>query len=206
MTAPDNQAQAQLEAIARAKDELRAVDLPARLRDLGLAGPDPSGRAPVRLFGRDLALDLASLELLPLAGREPASRTETILLLHYLRCPLPLGPEAETGEPIAFRELPGGQFYLGPFRKRTVEPLARRIGGDLDRLRAGLARFDCQAQPFGDFSARVHCFGRVAVTLVYSLPDEEFPALAEALFSPSVRTVFNAEDAAALAGVVCWAV
>jgi hypothetical protein len=51
----------------------------------------------------------------------------------------------------------------------------------------------------GDFGARIHAIGKVYVTLVYHLGDEEFPASADLLFDASIKRVYPTEDAAVLA-------
>jgi hypothetical protein len=104
---------------------------------------------------------------------------------------------------ISFRELPGGQFFWEPFLSRSVRPLLKRIGNNLELLKRNLHSFDWEPASLGDFAARVHALGKVYLTLVYRVGDEEFPPSAELLFDACTKRVYNAEDATVLAGRIC---
>jgi hypothetical protein len=131
-----------------------------------------------------------------------AHLVDQVLLAHYLLHDRPVRP---TGRWITFRQFPGGQFYWGPFQRRSAEPLAREIGGDVDGLRQRLDRFDWRVENVGDLAARIRVVGPVEVLLVPRAGDEEFDASVDVLFDESLRAIFCAEDAAALAGRVCMA-
>jgi hypothetical protein len=178
---------------------LSGVDLPARLSQLGLPMAH-NGRVELRFFGIDACLRLPDLRLYEAATMAPLRPADRILLLHYLLHPAPV---AFADRVLAFRDFPGGAFYLAPFRLRTTVVLLDRFGNDLDLLRSRLARFDTVSVPLGDLGARVHAFGPLHVTLVYSRGDEELGPSAELLFDAAVRTVFAAEDAAVLASRIC---
>lgn len=191
--------QAQQDAIARARAELTGVDIAGRCAALSL--PEPAdGCLLLRMFGRDCALDLDTLELSDAASGDPAKAGDLILLLHLLKCDLPV---VRTGEWVSFREFTGGQFYYEPFRSRTVKPLVGRFGGDLDGLRRNLDRFDWELYPRGDVGARIRAFGPLDIVLIYNAPDEEFGASAEVLFDAAVKRALCAEDAAVLASRIC---
>lgn len=187
------------EAVRIAVAKLREVDIGRRCRALGLSGPR-DGSVPLRAFGIDMVLSLSDYQLFSAGTGEPVKSGDRILVLHYLLCDLPV---EQTGELISFRELAGGQFYWEPFCSRTVRPLAGKIGNDLERLRANLNRFDWEPVKLGDLGARIHVIGKLYCTLVYRVGDEEFPASADFLFDSSFKRVYNAEDAAVLAGRIC---
>jgi hypothetical protein len=186
-------------AIELAIRKLRGADLGSRWSNLGLPRPD-DGRVDLRLFGIDARLDISDWTLVDTASGEPVRPADRLLLLHYLECDLPVTP---TGELVSFRSLSGGQFYYTPFRGRTVAPLLKSIGNDLERLTSHLGRFDHEQTRVGDLGVRIHAFGNIWVTLVYHLGDEEFPASADVLFDPCIKRVFGAEDAAVIAGRIC---
>jgi len=186
-------------AIELAIRGLRVADLGPRWSNLGLPEPDDGG-VDLRLFGRDARLDTSGWTLTDKASGESVRPADRLLLLHYLECDLPVTP---AGELVSFRSLPGGQFYYTPFRGRTVAPLLRSIGNDLDKLRAHLGRFDHELTGIGDLGVRIHALGNLWVTLVYHLGDEEFPASADVLFDRCIKRVFGAEDAAVMAGRIC---
>jgi hypothetical protein len=114
--------EAQAEAVRLAIAELANVDIKSRTVSLELTTPENTS-ITLRVFGQDMVLE-KDFELKNQETGKPARADEKILLLHYLRNEFPV---KTTGEFISFREMPGGQFYLGPFQSRSVKPLVGRI-------------------------------------------------------------------------------
>lgn len=183
-------------AIGRAIDELKSVDIASRceLHDLTLENNSIS----LRVFGQDMVIDSLTFEAN--VGSSPAKPGDTVLALHYLLTDIPVN---ETGEQISFRDLTGGQFYWGPFKSRTVNPLVGNIGNDLELLKRNLSKFDWEEQSIGDFAAKVNCLGNLNLTIVWHLGDDEFPASADVVFDSSIKRVFEAEDVAVMASRIC---
>ena len=176
-------------------EKLRKVNLAVRSSDLGLSEPQ-NGILQIRAFGTDMTLRLPGFQLFFADSDKPVESSDHILVLHYLLCDLPLH---QTDQLISFRDLKGGMFYWEPFFSRTVRPLIQRIGNDLELLRNNLERFDWEPVSLGDLGARIHVIGRLYLTLIYRLGDEEFPASADLLFDAGIKRVYDAEDAAVLA-------
>ncbi|MCP5107491.1 MAG: DUF3786 domain-containing protein [bacterium] len=189
------------EAIRIAVEKLQDVDIAGRCRRLGLGEPQ-NGIFKLRAFGMDMVLRLPGFEMVLGDSDTAVKAGDRILVLHYLLCDLPV---VETRELISFRELTGGQFYWEPFCSRTVRPLVGRIGNDLELLKKNLDKFDWEEVSYGDFGARIHIVGRLYLTLIYRLGDDEFPPATDVLFDASVKRVYNAEDAAVLASRICLA-
>lgn len=190
---------AQREAVRRATADLVGVEMASRCRLLWL--PQPQADAVrFRAFGVNLVLRLPGFDLTLAEGGAPARLGDQLLVLHYLRCAVSPAP---TGEPISFRDLPGGRVYWQPFLSRSITPLLRAIGNDLERLTRHLDRFDWQPVAVGDLGARIHALGRIEATLVYRKGDEEFEPTAELLFDACIRRVYTTEDVAYLAGRIC---
>jgi len=185
-------------AIDRAIASLKEVDLTARCPALGLPKPT-DGLVRTRLFGMDVVLDCRTFTLCG-EGGQPVKTADLILFLHYLLCQQTV---TATADLIAFREFPGGQFYLPSFKARTTDPLLGRFGNDLEGLRRNLSRFDWEPATRGDLGARIHAYGNVYVTLLYHLGDEELPAEASLLFDATSKRILVAEDAAVLASRIC---
>lgn len=186
MIAATNKQKAQAQAVAQAV---------ARLRDKGLAHP-----ASIRLFGQALHVAPPDFEVVTTDGTPPAFAADRILALHYLLAdPRP----APSGDFISFRDLPGGQFYWEPYRSRSVVPLAKRVGNDLDLLKARLSVFDWRPVDLGDFAAALPVVDRIEAVLVYHLGDEDFAPEANLLFDASVRRIFNTEDIAVIGTRIC---
>ncbi|MEW6524360.1 MAG: DUF3786 domain-containing protein [Bacillota bacterium] len=127
-------------------------------------------------------------------GQSPVPDTDAILVLHYLT--------HATGavlrqELIAFRQLPGGEIYLDPFRKRTIALLMRFFGGDPGRLvRAALA---LGGSHDGQYRVTVDALPRVPVTLVLWPGDDEVSADGNVLYNASAPLYLPTEDLIVLA-------
>jgi len=191
--------EAQIEAAARAIEKLREMDLAAQCRLLRLPEPE-NGVLNLRMFAMDCSLNLKTFELTQSSG-QPIKEGDRILLLHLLQCDIPLTSSEEL---VTFRDFPGGAFYLEPFLSRSVRPLAKRYGNRINELKAALNRFDFHPLELGDFSARIHAMGCLYVTLIYRLGDDEFPTEAELFFNAPTKRALCAEDAAVLAGRICF--
>ncbi len=186
-------------AIRAAVEKLRKIDLAHRCSSLGLSKPQ-DGILRLRAFGTDMMLRLSDYQLILADSGQPAKISDRILVLHYLLCDFPI---PVTDELISFRHMDSGQFYLPAFLSRSVRPLVERIGNDLAMLKRNLDRFDWEPVSLGDLGARIHAVGKVFVTLVYRLGDDEFPASADILFDANIKRVYSTEDAAVLASRIC---
>lgn len=187
------------ESIRLAVGRLEQINLVEHCQRLGLPVPD-QGTVHFRIFGMNVTLRESDFQILKADSDEPVKPSDRILVLHYLlhEAPLTLAHEL-----VSFRVLPGGQFYWQPFLARTVNPLIRRIGNDLDLLKNHLRRFDWEDVAMGDFGARIHALGKLSITLTYHLGDDEFPPTADVLFDACITQVFPAEDVAVLASRIC---
>ncbi|OVE82169.1 hypothetical protein BVY04_01930 [bacterium M21] len=193
-----SKAEANQSAILLAIDKLKDVDFDQRCPALGLPTP-VGGKLILPVFGTEMTLDLKSFKMKNGAGK-PACVGDLILVLHYLLSEVSI---KQTGELISFRNLPGGQFYYGPFRSRTVKPLLGRIGNDMEMLEKHLGRFDFERITGGDYAARIHAFGNLYVDLIYHVGDDEFDAAADIVFDACIQRVFDAENAAVMASRIC---
>lgn len=201
--APESPKEASLrQAATHTAATLAQEDLAARAAGLGIDPPGPDGALKFRFLERRLRVAPPDFTVCDAESGAPVKAAEAALALHLLALPTPI---AAGGEPIAFRELPSGPFYLGPFRSRSVAPLASMVGSEVDRLREVLDGFDWADAPHGDFAARIRVLGNLFVTLVYHLGGEEFPPTADLLFDPSARRLLDADTAAALASRLCLA-
>jgi len=187
------------EAIQTAIDKLQKVNLTNRCLDLGLPLPETEG-LPIRALGSDHYLQFSDYRIVFPGSEQTVKPTDRILIYHYLLCETPV---RFTDTLISFRDLSGGQFYWGPFRARSVAPLEKRFGNNLEQLRRNLGRFDWQETAIGDLSARIHVIGNLYASLIYRLGDDELPPAADLLFDAAIKRVYNAEDAAVLAGRIC---
>ncbi len=129
-----------------------------------------------------------------------------ILCLHYLTGvtgadrDAAAGPASPNDRLIAFRELPGGDIYTGPFTKRIVKPLVDSFARQPEALCRAAARLGGEQVKLGDFAARVPVFPHFSVTYVLWLSDDEFPANGTVLFDASAKDYLSTEDCIVAAG------
>ena len=131
-----SQAQAKQDALQRAIERLKPVDVPARVKKIGL--PDPhEGKLEVELLGRIHHLDLETWDLTLKGQDQPAAVVDALFLLHYLLIDVPYVPGDEW---VTYRSFPGGAFYWPSYLARSTKPLLQYIGNDRERLKKGLER------------------------------------------------------------------
>lgn len=201
-SAENNKTRAMSEAIRRAAAQLAGVNLAERCHRLGLPRPNEDGTLRFEWFHRPIAMTPPDFEGVLSDTGKPLHPADRLLVLHYLLCDRPVRP---TGKWITYRQLPGGQFYYEPVRSRTVVPLVRAIGNNLDLLRKRLGQMATRPLDAGEVGVAIGVLGPVEIGLTYYTGDEELPPAAEILFDESIRHIYNTEDAAALASRICLA-
>jgi hypothetical protein len=187
-----NKQKAVEEAVGLAVEKLKTIDMTERCKLHGIE-ISADNKINMRVFGQDMELDINDFS----ANIKPA---DLLLVLHYLLCDIPV---KKSGKLISFREFPGGQFYYEPFLSRTVKPVIAKYGNDIENIKKRLAKFDYKEVRLGDFGAEIQAFGPFEITFIYRLGDNEFPTDAEVLFDSAFKRVFEAEDAAVIAGKIC---
>ncbi len=134
-------------------------------------------------------------------GRE-AKVYPAIIILHYL---LSADGTPLTGRWIAYRHLPGGNIYTGPFNKRAVLPFLKTFGerpGDFVKAAAALGGSE---QVISGTSMKIIVLPRVPLCFTIWPGDEEMPASANILFDESAPHYLPTEDYAHLPAIVTGA-
>jgi hypothetical protein len=194
-----SKAEGQNEAVRIAVAKLAIADLSTRAANLGFSFLD-TDTILIRAFGSDCTVDLKSFEVRNQKTGQTVKPDLKIVILHYLMCD---NNFSRTGKIITFRDLPGGQFYLEPYRSRSVNILISRIKNDTELLKKNLNRFEWKETAPGDVGAEIHVIGKVHVTIAYYGGDEEMPPAADILYDSSIRKVFNTEDVTVIASLIC---
>ncbi len=194
MTDPVERERATLE---RAVEEIRGLDLRAQAR-LGLfyARETPEGglRLAIPSFGREI--EVAMPEGHVKVPEDIDSFSLRVLALRYVK--LSCGAE-ETGEWVAYRDLPGGKFYAATLVPTVEQPLARVFGYRTGALTAAAAPLAGERADYGDESFVFRAFPRVPLLVVLHRGDEEFPADCRVLFDRCCSRYLNTDDLKILA-------
>jgi len=130
------------------------------------------------------------------ADGSPAGGMEAILILHYL---VHADGLANSGEWVAYRDLPGARYHEPAFKAEVEGPLSRGLAGRLESLRTW-AREEARALDLpGDVAAAWEILPRVPLLIIFNEADEEFPASARVLFDITAPNYLPTEDLSALA-------
>lgn len=119
-----------------------------------------------------------------------------VLALRYvsLSCGVP-----ETGEWIAYRDLPGGRFYAATLVPTVEEPLAGIYGYRRGLLSEAAPFLGGARADYGDEAFVFRAFPRVPLLLVLHWGDEEFPPQCRVLFDRCCSRYLNTDDLKVLA-------
>jgi hypothetical protein len=155
-----------------------------------------------RIMGEERAAAFPEFRVSDGAGESSIDPYEEILILRYL-CEGLRAPE--TGDAVAYRELPWGAVYDTNFRGRVIDRFARAFGRDTNAFRAAMARVP-GARPCTDG----HCDVGYGFEFMDGLPmrillwegDAEFSPSAQFLFDRNFAAAFSAEDVAVVGEIV----
>jgi hypothetical protein len=190
-------------AVRLAQEALRGMDPAERCEKSGAIYRPEAGRVEIPFLNRCAHLQWPEMAL-TWAGGEPVEVREQILLLHYLQTAT---GAPQTGEWISFAQVPGGEFYVGPFRQRSILRLAGAFGSRPEDLGPAAESLGGWRADLGDVSVTLPVFPRVPITFVLWRGDEEIAPSGNVLFDSSIPSYLPVEDIAvvcgALAGWLC---
>lgn len=131
----------------------------------------------------------------------PLNPYEQVLVLHYISSDSPVPPPTD---PIAFSEVPSGEFYSSAFDRRAKKPLLEAFGENPDRALAAAAPLGGTRADHGDLSIRIPALPRVDLILAFWKGDDEFPPDVSLLLSSTIAAYLSTEDIAHLAGITAF--
>ncbi|MDR3203571.1 MAG: DUF3786 domain-containing protein [Deltaproteobacteria bacterium] len=135
------------------------------------------------------------------APNEELSLTDSVLILHFLQGAKGLGNQEEL---VAYRQIPGGEFYFAAFRKRAEIPLVKVFGSAPGLLNKAALLLGGEVKgAMGDEAALFEVLPNLTVATILHHGDEEFEPEGQVLFNRNVALALSVEDAAWLgSGVV----
>ena len=123
---------------------------------------------------------------------EEFSLTDAVLVLHYLTGAKGLPP---TGEMVAYRQIPGGEFYTKAFNSRAEIPLAKVFGSAPGLLTKAVAAMGGEAvSGHGDEAGRFRVLPNLNLIVMVHHADEEFEAAGQVLFDKIIGSYLSNED------------
>jgi hypothetical protein len=180
------------QTMERARDEILGLDLARQAQLGGFACRELEGRGcllEIPSFGGRIEIRMPEAEITvpPLTD----SLSLRVLALRYVKlaCGVP-----ESGEWIAYRDLPGGRFYAATLVPTVEQPLARLFGNSEDILARVSSALGGARADYGDEAFIFHAFPRVPLLLVMHRGDEEFPPDCRVLFDRCCSNYLNTDD------------
>lgn len=123
---------------------------------------------------------------------EEFSLTDAVLVLHYLTGAKGLPP---TGEMVAYRQIPGGEFYAKAFSSRAEIPLAKVFGQVPGLLTRAVTAMGGEAvSGHGDEAGRFRVLPNLNLIVMLHHADDEFEAAGQVLFDRVIGSYFSNED------------
>lgn len=165
----------------------------------------PAQNMSVKFLADEYSVDTKARKVISLSCNVPAKDFTAILILHYLAQKLK-GLPALAGEWLTFRELSGVEGYLAAFRKRSIEPIIKKYGGNPEGISAVLERLPARKINEADAAVIVEAFEGVPVLIKLWHKDEDFGPDANIFFDRSITGIFCTEDIVVLAGAVAYSI
>jgi hypothetical protein len=173
---------------------------------------DVAGKSGARIIQKDSTVNL----ILPFAGDEIIIRfpevilnyknknTELslwykILVLHYL---IQAKGTPATGNQITFKQITGGLAYYPAFHRRTINPLIKSFGNNLNRYITAAERIGGIKSDISKYSVFFQVFPKVSVIINLWEGDEELPADGNIIFDSSISDYLTTEDIAVLCNIM----
>jgi hypothetical protein len=133
---------------------------------------------------------------------EEFALTDAVMVLHYLQQAKGIGP---LGELVAYRQIPGGEFYTAAFRKRAELPLIGTFGQKPGLLTKTAALLGGRSKEgIGDEAAIFRVVPNLEVVTIIHIGDDEFPSDGQVLFDKSITTALSIEDIAWLGSAIVY--
>jgi Domain of unknown function (DUF3786) len=183
--------------LERARDEILGMDLARQASMGGFACREDKDKGcllEIPSFGGCIGIRMPQGEMTvpPLTD----SLSLRVLAMRYVKlsCGVP-----ESGEWIAYRDLPGGRFYAATLVPTVEQPLARLFGNSKGSLEKASTSLGGVKAEYGDEAFIFHAFPRVPLLLVMHWGDEEFPPGCKVLFDRCCSSYLNTDDLKVLA-------
>lgn len=130
---------------------------------------------------------------------EPLDPFTTLLLAYYFDR---ADGTLESGNLIAFAELPGATFYAQAFQSYTGAELGRAFGNDIGAFAGAAAALGGRPEPIADRAFSFPALPLVRVTVACWQGDEDFPSSYRVLFDAALARQLPTDAGAALGSTI----
>lgn len=188
--------------IAEARAELKRRE-PGELA--ALSGAEyRGGELLLRLLERDYRITHPELVIYELeSGKECPEELQALLLDYLRRAEWRATGAPPSGEWLAFRELPEGQFYYRAFQGYAGDSLVRAFGNDLEGFKKAALALGGEPLDLGDAALAFRVLPHIQMAVVYWQGDEEFSPRATVLFDAAASHYLPTDGLAILGRWLC---
>ena len=150
------------------------------------------GKFIIRFFSRTFRLSYPEGEVEEADGEEGYPKWLRILLMHYL---IQADGTAVADQWVAYRQLPGGNFFEQRFMNMCISPLTKGFGEDLEGFkRGGMALGGDPITRTGDAAFRFLALPKIPMACILYLGDEEVQPSVNVLFDAAAFAYLPTED------------
>jgi hypothetical protein len=122
-----------------------------------------------------------------------------ILLLHYL---IQAKGTPASGQQITFKQITGGLAYYPAFHRRSIKPVIKSYGNNLNKYIIAAERIGGVKSDFSKYSIFFQVFPKVTVIFNLWEGDDELPADGNIIFDSSITDYLTTEDIAVLCNIL----
>jgi hypothetical protein len=195
----EERAEVQLERAAELWRGLEGAD-PEVLAARTGANYDPGdGALSLAVWGRSLRVAHPGFAASAAETGEPLDPFTTLLLAYYFAR---ADGTPESGNLIAFSELPNATFYTQAFQGYTGVELGRAFGNDIEGFGNAAASLAGRPEPIADRAFSFPALPLVRVTVAAWQGDEDFPASYRVLFDAAFEHHLPTDAAAVLGSTI----
>ncbi len=155
----------------------------------------------VPFMGKEFSVSYPVGEIAFLNKKEEVPIIWKILILHYL---VRASGAPLTGNNISYKELPGGDMYYDPFKKRTILPFLKIFGFNPHKFIDIGKSIGGVESDMGDYSVTIYVLPCVPITYVLWEGDDAFPPNATVIFDENAAEYLHTEDFAFVASFTVY--
>ncbi|MBT4513306.1 MAG: DUF3786 domain-containing protein [Chloroflexi bacterium] len=151
-----------------------------------------NGKFVVKFFNRTFLISHPDGEVEEVGGEEGYPKWLRVLLMHYLS---QADGTAVADKWIAYRQLPGGNFFEQRFLNMSINPLTKAFGDDIEGFKRGcLALGGEPITRTGDAGFRFRALPKIPMACILYLGDEEVQPAVNVLLDAASFAYLPTED------------
>jgi len=195
----EDRAEVQLERAAELWRGLEGMDPEVLAANTGATYDSGEGELRLTVWGRSVRLAHPGFAAKTAEAGKPLDPFTTLLLAYYFA---QADGAPESGNLIAFSELPNATFYTQAFQGYTGAELGRAFGDDIEAFGNAAVSLAGRPEPIADRAFSFPVLPLVRVTVACWQGDEDFPSSYRVLFDAAVAHHLPTDASAILGSTI----